>query len=424
LSAAAGFLYQYGMDDLTATQRCVKCGLCLPHCPTFNLTGNEADSPRGRISLMQLLERPPADWSPGIFNHLDQCLLCRACEAMCPSQVPFEQLMDTARARLEPYRRRTLVRRSLYAAGLWLLTSRTGRRVSPILLAFAQRLPLQRLAGWHGLPGGGRRLLHLLPAPIGRARKSAQSAQADAPSRGRLSLFTGCTGELFDRQALQASQRLLRRCGYQVAMPAGQGCCGALHQHTGHPTGAQRLIAANVDAFGADQDPVLTFATGCTAQLLGYRHQGAQGERFAARVRDVMDFLATEVAPTAAFKPHPETIALFLPCSQRNVLKQQTGLTSLLAQIPQLNIVVVNPDGGCCGAAGSYMLSQPQLSDRLSETMVERVINSGASTLVSANIGCSLQLRAALRRHGVDMAVQHPMILLDELLVPAPGLRN
>jgi len=411
------------VNDLSATERCVKCGLCLPHCPTFNLTGNEADSPRGRISLMQLLDQAECQWSPGMFRHLDQCLQCRACEAMCPSQVPFGPLMDVARERLEQHRHRPLWQRWVQSAGLGLLTSKAGRRLTTLLLGSARLLRLQRLAGLRGLPTGFRRLLQLLPTPRRSgairepAAKFADNRARPSAERGPVKLFTGCTGELFDRDTLQATRRLLQHLGYQVLVPARQGCCGALHQHSGQPARARQLAMANLDAFGRGEEPVLTFATGCAAQLLGYQSDDPQAGAFTARVRDIIDFLSGVAENLLHFRPLPETIALYTPCSQRNVLKQPATLRTILQRVPQLQTVDINPEGGCCGAAGSYLLTQPQLSDRLGDKVVERILASGARTVLTTNIGCSLQLRAGLRRRQADVRVMHPVVLLESLLI-------
>lgn len=428
------------MNDLSATQRCVKCGLCLPHCPTFNLTGNEADSPRGRISLMQLLDQPDPELSPGVFKHLDQCLLCHACEAMCPSQVPFDRLMDTARERLEAHRHRSLPQRLLQAFGLELLASRGGRRFSAALLGSVRLFGLYRLTELRGVPAGFKRLLHLLPTRCSNSLKTRDAGHSQirkpgcvrfadgatpaeagtvAAVRGKVQLFTGCTGALFDDDTLQASRRLLQRLGYQVSIPSGQGCCGALHQHSGRPAKARQLAEANLDAFAGDKQAVLSFATGCTAHLLGYRTRYPQAAGFTQRVSDIIDYLAADAASALRFRPLPETVALYIPCTQRNVLKQQDTLIKILARVPQLQTIMVNPDGGCCGAAGSYMLTQAALSDRLGDAVAERVINSGARVLLTTNIGCSLQLGAGLKRRGADIAVMHPVVLLESLLVSA-----
>lgn len=402
------------MNDLSATERCVKCGLCLPHCPTFQLTGNEADSPRGRISLMQMLDEQPDDLSPALFRHLDQCLLCRACEAMCPSDVPFERLMDAARERLEQRRHRPPVRRLIRAAALGALTSRRARPVMARLLRATRAVGIHRLVRMPGVPAGARRLLELLPADIGRNGRNRERNAAPVPL-GRIDLFTGCTGELLDHATLDATRYLLEKLGYEVAIPAGQTCCGALHQHSGASREAVAFAERNLAAFADNDTPVIAFASGCCAQLLNYRHLNRGGTSFAARVTDVMTFVADRHLHTLPLKRLEETVALHLPCTQRNVLGRD-AVMRVLGRIPGLEVTLVNPDGGCCGAAGAYMLYQPEVSDRLGDAMVERVMASGARTLLTTNIGCSLQLAAGIRRRGRELRVLHPASLLASLL--------
>jgi len=401
------------MNDLSATQRCVKCGLCLPHCPTFRLTGNEADSPRGRISLMQMLDQPESEWSPGLFKHLDQCLLCHACEAMCPSDVPYDGLMDLARERLEPRRHRSLAQRLVRAAGLGLLTSASGRRITAVLLGAVRALGVQRLIRLPGMPGRVRRLMTLIPAPV--PHSAPPEDVAASARRGQVNLFTGCTGELFDRTTLRSTRNLLGRLGYRVVTPDGQGCCGALHQHNGEPRKAGQLAAANRAAFGANADPVVTCASGCCAQLRNYSALYPEADAFSQRVTDIMAFITEHHAGALRLKPLQATVALHLPCTQRNVLGQD-ALLRVLGWIPDLELKIVNPEGGCCGAAGSYMLAQPELADRLGAAMVERVLATDARILLTTNIGCSLQLAAGIRRQGQELEVMHPVTLLDALL--------
>lgn len=398
------------MNDLSAAERCVKCGLCLPHCPTFQLTGNEADSPRGRISLMQLLDQPDTNWSPGLFRHLDQCLMCHACEAMCPSGVPFGKLMDTSRAKLQQHRRDTLWQRVSQRAGLTLLTTRSGRKLTAAGLSLIRPLGLHRLPG---MPLTARRMLRMLPEPVSIPDSAPRAALPAA--RGRISLFTGCTGELFDRETLDAARQLLDRLGYTVELPQQQACCGALHQHSGHPGHARQLAGRNLQAFAGNSEPVLTVASGCCAHLQQYTDLYPESGNFSHRVTDVLAFLADRHAGDLAFRALPGKVALYLPCTQRNVLGT-AALGEIMTWIPQLEVTTINPDGGCCGAAGSYMLTEPELSARLAEAMVDKVIASGCTTLLSTNIGCSLQLRGGLRQRGVDMEILHPLTLLGRQL--------
>ncbi|MGD2076455.1 MAG: (Fe-S)-binding protein [Gammaproteobacteria bacterium] len=401
------------MNDLSATDRCVKCGLCLPHCPTFTLSGIEADSPRGRISLMQAIDSPDVKWSPGLFRYLDRCLECRACEAMCPSKVPFGRLMDSARLRMEPHRRRPLPRRWLRAAGMAMVTSPARLRGLGALLHLHRRLGLHRLAAdVPGIPRSLKRLNRMLPAQA--STKRPRSPTGAAP-RGPVDLFLGCIANVLDRRTRDASQRLLEALGYRVNIPAGQVCCGALHQHGGDPARAKRLAAQNRSAFGDSDGPVLVTASGCAAQLSEY---GAlYGETaLGRRVVDITHFLLTEGQGELHFDPLPRTVAVHLPCTHRNVLRQGQDVLAVLTWIPELTALPVNPRGGCCGAAGSYMLTEPEVADQLRDQVVDRIAASGASMLVTTNIGCALHLQAGLRERGIDIDVVHPVVLLERQL--------
>ncbi len=406
------------MNDLSATDRCVKCGLCLPHCPTFTLTGNEADSPRGRLSLMQVLDQNHTEWSPGLFQHLDRCLQCQACEAMCPSKVPFGQLMDSARARLEPRRSRNA--KLLRRAALRLVASPHWSR------GFAALVAGYRYSGMHWLVGR----LPVLPARLQRADRLLPAAPPAAAKpatghttavRGSVQLFKGCMSSALDPQTLKAAERLLERLGYRVDSVEGQRCCGALHQHNGDPAGAARLASANVSAFADDRSPpVLATASACSAQLRQYGALYPHAESFSARVGDILHFLAAQDPGALAFQAPGEPVAVHVPCSHRNALRQEQDIFDVLKWIPDIELLPLARGAGCCGAAGSYMLDQPELSDQLQEQAVERIAASGARLLVTSNIGCALQLQAGLKRRGLAVEVMHPVVLLERCLASAP----
>jgi glycolate oxidase iron-sulfur subunit len=401
------------MSDLSATDRCVKCGLCLPHCPTFRLSGIEADSPRGRISLMQAMDSPDVSWSPGLFRYLDRCLECRACEAMCPSKVPFGQLMDTARTRMEAQRQRSLSGRWLRAAGLAMLASPARLKLLGLGLGLYRRLGLQRLISrLPGLPHGLRRLNRLLPA---RPTAAAAPLHNVPETRGTVELFRGCIASLIDAHTLAAARRLLQQLGYRVNVPARQGCCGALHQHNGAPRTAGRLAESNRTAFGDGNNPILVTASGCAVQLLDYGTlYGEAG--VSQRVSDILHFLLAHERTALQFSPLPQTVAVHIPCSHRNVLGQAQDILAILDWIPGLRPLPLNPHGGCCGAAGSYLLSQPEVADQLRDDMLEPLARSDTRLLVTSNIGCSMHLQAGLREKGLDIEVVHPVVLLARQL--------
>lgn len=405
------------MKDLSATDRCVKCGLCLPHCPTFALTGNEADSPRGRISLMQAIELPDPQWSPGLFRHLDQCLHCGACEAMCPSGVPFGRLMDHARSAIEPHRQRPLPGRVLRRMGLWLIESpgRIGSLAMP--LKIYQRLGLQWLIDkTPALPAGVKRWNRFIPPPGCGTRRAVN---ATIKQRGAVNLFQGCVGGLFDQRTLSAARDLLAQLGYKVNTPRQQACCGALHQHNGELHRAARLADANLQGFAADDNPILVTASGCAAHLAAYAalYADQPAGRLGRRVDEILHFLATQDLGNTRFSPYPERVAVYTPCTHRNILKQEQDILAVLSWIPDLDVVQINPAGGCCGAAGSYMLNQATLSDRLSAPLLEEIARSGARLVLTTNIGCAIQLKAGLTARAAEIEVLHPVTLLEQQLI-------
>lgn len=404
------------MNDLSATDRCVKCGLCLPHCPTFALTRNEADSPRGRISLMQAIEQPDVQYTAGLFRHLDQCLQCGACEAMCPSSVPFGRLMDTARMAIEPHRQRSPANRLVRRMALQLIASPAWTKTLAITLKAHRKLGLQWLIDKApGLPAAIKRLNRLLPA-VQTCNPAARSPVTER--QGMVNLFRGCAGSLFDQQTLNASQRLLESLGYRVNIPEQQGCCGALHQHNGDPATAARLADRNRIAFSADNNPILVTASGCTAHLTEYKnlYENEPANSFAERVNDILHFLCRQNRPRVQFQSLEETVAVYIPCTHRNALRQQQDILDILSWIPGIEPLVINPNGGCCGAAGSYMLSQPELSEQLREPLIDTLVQSGARLLLTSNIGCAIQLQAGLKERRVTIDVLHPVVLLDRLL--------
>jgi glycolate oxidase iron-sulfur subunit len=405
------------MNDLSATDRCVKCGLCLPHCPTFALTGNEADSPRGRISLMQSIDQPDAQYTAGLFRHLDQCLHCGACEAMCPSGVPFGRLMDTARVAIEAHRHRSLANRVVRRLALQLIASPAWTKTLAMALKIYQQLGLQWLIGKAPvLPAAVKRLNHLLPAVLQSGHPAAPGAVLE--QRGVVNLFRGCAGSLFDQQTLNAAQRLLENLGYQVKVPAQQGCCGALHQHNGDPDTAARLADRNRMAFSADNAPILVTASGCSAHLTAYKNLcgNGQADSFAGRVNDIVHFIHRQNRAKTQFRPLEETVAVYIPCTHRNVLGQHQDILDILSWIPGIEPLVINPQGGCCGAAGSYMLSQPELSGRLREPLIDTIAQCGTRLLLTTNIGCAIQLQAGLKERRVAVDVLHPVVLLERQL--------
>jgi glycolate oxidase iron-sulfur subunit len=395
---------------LAKADQCVKCGICLPHCPTYLVTQNEGDSPRGRIMLMQGLATGMVGAEPALLAHLDGCLTCRACEAVCPAEVPYGTLIDSVREVLqEIHPARSRIPRLMAL----ILVNKPLRFLAAALLWLYQRLGVQWLVRESRVLGRGRlaRLESLLP--------EIHLPRVPAPMAGgpqTVALFANCTSPLAEPETLRAAVRLLARVGCNVTVPKGQTCCGALHQHAGLAHSAKGCAQENLRAF-ANADAVIGIASGCTAQLLDYGEMlaGEDAGAFARKNFDLHGFLAKH--PQRArlrFKALPARVLLHTPCTLRNVLKDAAPVRELLGMIPQLNVQSLGYglEGGCCGAAGSYFLTQPEMADRLLKPLLERIQREAPGYVLSSNIGCSMHLAAGLRRAGLRIPVWHPARLL------------
>jgi glycolate oxidase iron-sulfur subunit len=402
---------------LAETGRCVACGLCVPKCPTYRKTLNEADSPRGRITLIRGAVEGRIPANDRLRDHLDLCLGCRACEAACPNGVAFGHLYDLARAL--PDVKGTHVRGP--AALPRHLFSPVILSIVASLLRVYQRWGVQRLARSTGLlrRSGLERVESFLPT-LPHAVRFRVFYPAVGERQGEVSLFLGCVARIFDTEALQATIYVLTRLGYDVHVPAGQGCCGALHGHAGDAGAARALAEANQRAFGVRPDlPVLSVVSGCGARLLDYaQHYGESGRSVARRVVDISAFLArvsgwerVQCAPLNA------RVAVHEPCTLRNVMRAGGAAQALLARIPDVSIEALAGNHQCCGAAGVYFLSQPEMADALRADKLAAVRAAAPRFLVTSNIGCALFLAAGLRspEHAAT-EVLHPVTLLARQL--------
>jgi glycolate oxidase iron-sulfur subunit len=383
------------------------CGLCLPHCPTYGLTRQEGDSPRGRISLMQALASAQLPADDRVTAHLDGCLGCRACEAMCPSGVPFGRLLDESRALLREMRED---HPKLPALARPLLRSDRIGRTAAALLHVYQR------SGVHGTlsraldQGRLGRALSLLPPGAAPAMPAGRH-KPEGESRGRVRLFTGCTGAAFEGGALAAARDLLLALGHEVEIPVSQDCCGALDLHAGNPTAARTRAARNLAAFGETDTPVIALNSGCRTQLRGYAQllPGEATGAFANRVRDLCGFLLDQDLEALTFDSRPAAVAVHLPCTLRNVLKEHGAMLALLRRLPGTEVVELEGNAYCCGAAGTHMITHPQAADALLAPKIEAVRRLDPQAVITANIGCSLHFQAGLRQAGIDIPVVTPV---------------
>jgi glycolate oxidase iron-sulfur subunit len=398
-------------DLLRDADLCVKCGLCLSHCPTYLKTGDENESPRGRIALIQAWAGGHLPASAQLMPHLDNCLLCRSCERVCPAQTPYGRLLDGFRAQTVQLRKDSpALSLAKYAAH----SANFRRRIQRLLEAYrtsglsrlARRLNISGLASVLML----ERLADALPQSVA---EQLPEIPRPAAGKGRVGLFAGCMGSLFDRESLIAAQRVLTLGGYEVYSPTGQTCCGALDLHSGDKQSAQRLAGQNAAAFAAASlHAVVSVASGCGATLLDYEDRG-----FAGKVVDISRFLLQNRIPeNLPLVPLPAKIIVHTPCSLANVMRDPNSVLQLLRHIPETESIPLPDTIQCCGSAGSYMLDHPAMAQALLDDVLAVIRRHRPRYVVTSNVGCAMHMRAGLKRLGEEIEVLHPVALLNRML--------
>jgi glycolate oxidase iron-sulfur subunit len=408
--------------------RCVHCGLCLNHCPTYRLWGMEADSPRGRIRQMALVDQGRLELGEAFVTHMDRCLDCRACETACPSGVEYGKLVEAARAQIEQKYKRPratrLARRWVYQGLL-----PHPRRIAAVarVLRFYQRSGLQAIARRTGLLGllGLAGKDALLPPIDGEFffSRLGKTYPAQGPRRARVAFFAGCVAQVTFTALNDATIRVLQANGCEVVVPAGQVCCGALAAHAGVRDAARDVARTNIEVFQREEfDAVVTNAAGCGAtlkeygQLLGESDAGHErAEEFSGRVQDVTEFLA-ELGLVAPLVAVPLRVTLQDSCHLIHGQKIREAPRKLIRAVPGVEMVEMALADQCCGSAGVYNVTQPEASMALLKEKMECARATGAQAIVTANPGCILQLRAGAQMYGTGQEVLHVVELLARAL--------
>jgi len=407
--------------------RCVHCGLCLNHCPTYRLWHLEADSPRGRIFQMIRVENGEAPVNATFAEHIDKCLDCRACETACPSGVEYGKLVEFARARIEKeYQRPLFSRLARQIAYRWLLP-RPGRiALLARLLRFYQRSGLQtaaRKTGMLKLLGLTEREA-LLPAIDERFffTQLGKTFPAVGERRARVAFFGGCVAQVTFAGLNDATIRVLTANGCEVVVPHEQVCCGALAAHAGDREAARGVARKNLRAFSQGQfDAILTNAAGCGSTLKEYSHLFAADEpeypaveRFETRVRDVTEFLHA-LGIIAPMKTLASRVTYQDSCHLLHGQQVREAPRALLREIPGIALVELPYSEICCGSAGVYNITQTEASLELLAEKMKNAAATQADIIVTANPGCLLQMRAGARMYNTGQAVLHVMELLDQV---------
>jgi glycolate oxidase iron-sulfur subunit len=406
--------------------KCVHCGLCLNACPTYRELGLEMDSPRGRIYQMNAV-RNGAPITESYIQHLELCLACRGCESACPSGVPYGRLIEAARAQIEALRKQSLVSRLVKKAAFdYLLPSRFWMSMAGFALSGYQASGLQRLVRASGI------LQHL--GKLGKIEALAPEAQipfffsqigktfpAAGERKYRVAFLAGCVANVAFARLNEATVRVLQRNSCEVVIPARQGCCGALHLHSGLRRKAEELAQRNVDAIEADDfDAILTNAAGCGSTLKEYDELLAKNAAYAkraaqfkAKLKDVTEFLA-EIELNREMGRIDAVVTYQDSCHLAHGQRIREAPRKLLRAIPGLTFREMPMADLCCGSAGIYNLVQNEMAMQILEHKMAYVRTTGATLITTANPGCMLQLKAGARLFGRGERVLHVIEVLDE----------
>ncbi len=411
-------LHQIPLDEVgpradamaKAIQTCVHCGFCLPTCPTYQVLGQESESPRGRILLMKhVLEGSLS--AESIAPHIDRCLGCLACETNCPSGVPYSQLLSPYRDRVREQGKRPFSLKRLLA----LLTL-----PHPFRFRWAVRTGnIAKKIPWM-VPKSLRPMLDLLPKSLPAQDHHRQELYpAKGPRRGRVAILQGCAQRVLDPEIHRAAIRVLTRNGIEVVVPPMQGCCGALAWHVGHGNVAIEQAKHNLDVFPKDVDAVLSTAAGCGSAmheyptlLSGTSHQAA-GQEFAAKCKDILSYLDQVGIETPPRLARPLRVAYHDACHLAHAQRETSAPRKLLGLIQGLTMVPLTESDLCCGSAGTYNMDQPEIARELGDRKAMTIIDSGCDFVALANIGCEIQIAKHLERLGKPCPVLHVVQVLD-----------
>jgi len=415
-----------GGVDYAKFLACVHCGLCTSACPTYLETGNENDSPRGRIHLMRAVADGRIEPTPEVQRHLDLCLDCRSCETACPSGVQYGSLIEGFRIAQEPMRTRGVVDETLRSLAIlnlfpypWLVRpAMVGARLFQNL---GIESLLRRLGILERLPAQVQKMLEMLPAQgTWQTRKPIpELVRAQGPRRAKVAFFAGCAlSEMFPETNYNTVM-VLARNGCDVITPAAQACCGAIHYHAAQPGPAIEFAKRNVDLFNSlGVDAIVNNCAGCGHMLRHYtevlEHEHVYKEaaaKFQAKVKDFSEYLA-QLGPVTPPNEIKTTVAYHDACHLVHGQKVRVEPRKLLAAIPGVKLVPLRESDICCGAAGTYNLTQPEMSLQLSARKAANIKDTGASTVVVGNQSCAMQIRQAVRRAELPVEVIHPADLL------------
>ncbi len=407
--------------------KCVHCGFCLQACPTYLETGLETESPRGRIALMKAVNEGRIGVTPSVVKHWDLCIQCRACEVACPSGVPYGRLIGATMAQVK--RKRKLGALGSLASDIslrWLAPHQSRLELLAVAARFYQRGGIQSIVRGSGFLKRISPALHhmeqsLPGVPATKFKARGQVVKPDGERRGRVALLSGCVMPLVNGPEMNAVVRILTRNGIEVVVPKRQACCGAINSHVGDLETTRELARRNVDAFLATgADAVVVASAGCGARMKEYDHLLADDPEYkdkaaqlSAMVKDIHEYLVE-----LPFE-HPEGVLNYRvtyqdPCHLVNAQRITAQPRQILRSIPGVELVELSNASLCCGAGGTYTVTEREFSLRVLDSTMRAVKSTEADVIATANPGCLLQLRLGAQRDGLDVQVKYVTDLLDE----------
>jgi glycolate oxidase iron-sulfur subunit len=424
--ARASVFDAHHAPEIGLMDKCVHCGFCLPACPTYALWGDEMDSPRGRIWMMRKGALGEAELDLTFQTHMDNCLGCMACMTACPSGVEYNKLIEDTRGQVERHTSRTLSER-LFRGMLFATFPHPLRlKLLGVPMALYQRSGLQALVRKSGLlrllPRNYQAMEALLPrVPLNPFHAWPAEVAASGAKRGRVAMLTGCVQDAYFAHVNAATARVLAAEGYEVVIPASQGCCGALMVHSGLDEQAAEFAKRLIAQFEAtDVETIVINSAGCGSTMKEYGHLlredatwAERAAKFSEKCKDVSEVLAA--LPAASSRaPLAMRVAYHDACHLRHAQAIYDQPRALLGQIPGLEVAEIGEGNLCCGSAGIYNLLHPETADELGDRKVGHLLETQAQAVVSANPGCLLQLQASLRRNGhAELPTFHMVELLD-----------
>jgi glycolate oxidase iron-sulfur subunit len=395
--------------DYNKSLACIHCGLCLSSCPTYLETGNENDSPRGRIYLMRAVQDGRLPLGDTAVKHIDLCLGCRACEAVCPSGVQYGDLLEHTRDHIEKHYQRSTFQTFLRRVAIEKIFPFPWRMKLALL-------PAKIITALHAeglLPKFAREALSLIPKDASEVKLPLVSPTAADQKRGRAGFISGCVMSVMFGKTNAASVRLLNRAGYEVVTPPEQGCCGALYAHSGQLELARQCARHNIEVFERhDLSSIVINAAGCGSTLKEYGHLlkddpkwAERARQFSTKVKDLTESLAqtgTCGQSAACNQASNAKVTYHDACHLAHPQRITKQPRELVRALVDGNFVELPESDVCCGSAGSYNLTEPAMAERLQKRKIDNILKTGAKVVVTTNPGCLLQIRAGLKKAGAD----------------------